>query len=68
MVTLANAQEPAERHHRVGNIAGTLVDHYVIDGAESLALTVIDRCPLDLAGCDKSSCLTPRSVAFASAI
>src|SRR4029077_5361308 len=55
MVLLADAEEAAERHDRVDGLAAHLVDHDVIDGAELLALQVVDVGPLHLLGGDQGS-------------
>src|SRR3954451_9934220 len=48
VVALAQTQEAAERHDRVGHLAGDLVDHEVVHRAETLALAIVDRRALDL--------------------
>ena len=53
MAALAHAEEAAERHDRVGDLAGELVDHEARHRAESLALAVVDRRALDLARGDQ---------------
>src|SRR4051794_33112592 len=53
VVALAQAEEAAEGHDRVGHLAGDLVDHEVVHRAEPLALVVVDRRALDLVGGDQ---------------
>jgi hypothetical protein len=57
VVILAHAQESAERHHGMGDLAVDLVDHDVIDAAKLLARAVVDRRPFHLVGGDEIECL-----------
>src|SRR5262249_33941030 len=54
VIALTDAEEPTERHHRVGDLAGVLVDHDVVDRAQAVALLVVHRRALDLVGGDQS--------------
>jgi len=48
MIALANAEEPAKRHHGIFHMAGKLVDHQMMDGAEMLSFTIVDGSSIDL--------------------
>jgi len=54
VIAPADAQETAERHHRVGDPAGDLVDHDVVDRAERLALAIAHGRALDLVARDQA--------------
>src|SRR4051794_12874069 len=62
VVALAEAEEAAEGHDRVGHLAGDLVDHEVVHRAEPLALVVVDRRALDLVGGDQLVGLVGRDI------
>lgn len=49
MAFLAEAEEAAERHHCVRDLAGLLVDHQAIDRAELFAFDVEDSRAFNLA-------------------
>jgi hypothetical protein len=48
MIAIADAHEAAERHHRVRDLAGDLVDHDAVDRAKLLSLPIVNRCALHL--------------------
>src|SRR5690349_15708447 len=54
MAAPAHAEEAAEGHHRVGDLAGELVDHEVVGRAQALALAIVDRRALDLVRGDQA--------------
>jgi hypothetical protein len=54
MVALAQAEETAEGHDGVGNLAGGFVDHEIVHRAKVLALAIIDGGAFDLVGGDEA--------------
>ena len=42
MVLLPHAEETAERHDRIGHLAGDLIDHEIVHAAEALILAVLN--------------------------
>jgi len=44
----AKAKEAAECHHSIGNLAGNLVDHQVVDPTQMFACGVVDFGPVDV--------------------
>jgi hypothetical protein len=55
MILLADPEEAAERHDGVDRLAAHLVEHDVVDGAELLALHVVDVRSLDLLRRDQAA-------------
>ena len=58
MIALADAEEAPKGHHRIGNLAGYLVDHDAVDRTKMLPLQVIHRGPDDHVGGLVSSAAT----------
>jgi hypothetical protein len=57
VIAISDAEKSAERQNRVGNLAGLLVDHEVMDRAQTIASVVEDVGALDFVGSDKGRCL-----------
>jgi hypothetical protein len=55
MIAVADPQEPAEAHDGVFRLAGSFVDHYVVNAAELLAGPVVDGRSINLAGRNKTA-------------
>src|SRR3954447_3054372 len=54
VITVADAEEAAERQHGVLDLARAFVDHEVVDRAKALALAVVDGRALDLVRGDQA--------------
>jgi hypothetical protein len=50
MILLVYVQEAAKRHDGIGDLAGTLVDHDVVDLAQRVTSSVVDVRASDLGG------------------
>src|SRR3954470_8619533 len=66
VVAFSNAKEAAEAHHCVSDLPAELVNHDVVNGAEAVALPVVDRGALDLVGGDQPVRLVNRDAAVAA--
>src|SRR5258708_24724960 len=53
IVILADAEEAAETHDRIGDPASELVDHQALDAPDALAVRVIDWHSLHFVACDQ---------------
>ena len=65
MIGVSDSEESAKRHDRVSDLAGLLVDHQVVDGAQPIASIVEDVGALDFIGGDKGRCFRTASIGIA---
>src|SRR5437588_3330080 len=56
MVPVADPEESAKRHDRVGDFPRKLIDHHVVDRTKFLSSWVVNVCALHLAGRNQVSC------------
>lgn len=65
VVFFPDIQEPAERHDGISDLAGVLVDHDVLDGAEVIAPVVVNVRTANQFGRDQGIHLVARALGLA---
>ena len=58
MVGVPNPEESAKRHDRVSHLTGLLIDHQVVNRAQTVASVVEDVGALNFIGGDKGRCFS----------
>jgi hypothetical protein len=57
-IFIANTEEATKRHHRIGDLASTFVDHNALNGTQFLAAAATNRRTFDLVTRDQATGFT----------